>query len=663
MSRRILLAAGLLAAASAALAGPARLDVSVSLEPATREFRARGTVTVGRLATELALNALFAVESIAADGRPLDPAGTVRDGRRVWRLPAADRDRRVEIAWRGTLAALEGSISHRDTLRNARPVADPRGSFLPAASFWHPMVAHGFSSYGVALDLPGGQKGLAPGTLVAETEGDGRYRARFDFPHPSDGIDLMAGPYRVEQRDVVTAGGKPVRLRTYFHPQIADLAAGYLDSVKGYIDLYEGWIGEYPFGEFSVVSSATPTGFGMPTLTYLGIDVLRLPFIRATSLGHEVLHNWWGNGVFADYARGNWSEGLTTFMADYAYKERESEEAARTMRLEWLRDFAALPPAEDRPLAEFTARYHGASQIVGYNKAAMVFLMLRDRIGREAFDAGLRRFWREHRFKVASWSDLRRAFEAEYGASLEPFFAQWLTRAGAPDLRIAGAEAAPRASGYRLRVALEQGAPAYRLRVPLVVRTAAGDVARTVEIEQVRQTVTLDLDQPPLAVLLDPDARLFRRLGPDEAPPILRGLMVDPATALLVVSPSLHAQAQALAARLLDHPPRMLDAPAASPLLVVGLRDDVDAWLDRARLGPRPSEVERGDAQVWMARRDGGGAVGVVSVRDRDALAVATRLLPHYGRSSWLVLEGGRVAARGTWPTRPQSVRLGGAAR
>ena len=82
----------------------------------------------------------------------------------------------------------------------------------------------------------------------------------------------------------------------------------------------------------------------MPTLTYLGIDVLRLPFIRATSLGHEVLHNWWGNGVYPDWQSGNWSEGLTTFLADYAYKEEESEAAAREMRIGWLRDYAAVPP-------------------------------------------------------------------------------------------------------------------------------------------------------------------------------------------------------------------------------------------------------------------------------------------------------------------------------
>jgi aminopeptidase N len=661
MTLRWALAAAGVAVAGVALAGPARLDLSVRLEPASRELHARATLVVDKDATDIALGERFDVMAITVDGRRVEAAGAVQNGRRVWRLPAAEGERRVEIEWRGTLAALDASISHRQTLRQAQPVADLRGSFLPASTLWHPADAHGFSSYRIAIDLPAGQRGLAPGRLLEESEAGGRYRARFEFAHPSDGIDLMTGPYRVTQRDARTAGGKPVRLRTYFHPQIADLADGYLDAVKGYIDLYDAAIGEYPFGEFSVVSSPTPTGFGMPTLTYLGVDVLRLPFIRTTSLGHEVLHNWWGNGVYPEYARGNWSEGLTTFMADYAYKERESEEAARAMRLEWLRDFASLPPGEDGPLAAFTARVHGASQIVGYNKAAMVFLMLRDRIGTKAFDEGLRRFWLDHRFKVASWDDLRRALEAAHGASLESFFAQWLGRAGAPQVRIEAADATRRDDGYRVRVTLAQSSPTYRLRVPLVVRTAGGERARAVDLEGAQQSFVVDVDERPLSVALDPDVRLFRRLAADEAPPILRGLMVDPATALVVVSPALAEGAKALSARLLDHAPQVQPAdrrPPAGPLLVVGLRKDVDAWLAASGLAARPPQAERGDAQVWMIEDGKRGAIGIVSVRDTLALATLERPLPHYGRQSWLVTEGGRVIERGTWPAKPQERRL-----
>ena len=43
--------------------------------------------------------------------------------------------------------------------------------------------------------------------------------------------------------------------------------------------------------------------------------------MQERSLAHEVLHAWWGNAVAVDYERGNWSEALTTFMADYALAE------------------------------------------------------------------------------------------------------------------------------------------------------------------------------------------------------------------------------------------------------------------------------------------------------------------------------------------------------
>ena len=165
----------------------------------------------------------------------------------------------------------------------------------------------------------------------------------------------------------------------------------------------------------------------MPTLTYLGAQVIRLPFIRDTSLGHEVLHNWWGNGVYVDYARGNWAEGLTTFMADYAYKERASGAAAREMRHGWLRDYAALPAGMDKPLAAFTSRTHSASAAVGYGKAAMLFYMVREKIGTDAFDRAIRAFYRDYRFKRASWAELEAAFSKASGQPLGPFFETWLT--------------------------------------------------------------------------------------------------------------------------------------------------------------------------------------------------------------------------------------------
>ncbi|HET7061811.1 MAG TPA: M1 family aminopeptidase [Nitrosospira sp.] len=639
-------------------------DITVRIDPAARRIEGR-TIIIANTSEELALmlGRRFEVLNAQVDDSSIGPAATVRN-MRGWRIPGEKQlPRRIEMHWRGDLASLDTSLDHSQTLGRNEPASGEAGTFLPDSSGWYPYLADKLASYRVTIDLPPGQRGLVPGRLIEESDSEKGYHARFEFPAPTGGIDLMAGPYKVESRSMRGAGGKTIQLRTYFHPQIADLAPSYLDAVKGYIDLYESWIGPYPFTEFSVVSSPTPTGFGMPTLTYLGIEVLRLPFIRSTSLGHEVLHNWWGNGVYPDYAHGNWSEGLTTFMADYTYKERESPEAARDMRLGWLRDFAALPPAQDSALATFTSRTHGASQIVGYHKAAMVFLMLRDWLGRDVFDRGLQSFWREQRFRIASWTDLRHAFETASGRDLHAFFDQWLQRPGAPAVQLTGAKYTDSDSGHLLAVTLEQGTPAYSVRVPVAIRTDKGEESRTLDLQSSRQTFTLNMRDKPSEAALDPDFRIFRRLTPGEAPPILRQIMVDrtTVTVLLPEGGEPREVAQTLAIKLQHREPNVVDSDRLpdAPAVVIGLQDQVDAWLARHKLPGRPEVVDKkGSAQAWTLSRPNGMTLAVVSARDVASLAALIRPLPHYGRQSYVVFDGAKVVGRGAWPTRPQVVKL-----
>ncbi|MBI2961311.1 MAG: M1 family peptidase [Betaproteobacteria bacterium] len=638
-------------------------EISLTIDPRTRALEARDTLSFdsARKAT-LLLAPQFQIKSLAADGRALEPRAETAAGLMRIELPAA---RRIDLSWSGTLAALERNVEHVQTLSAGAPASGPEGTFLPAGSGWYPAVEGTLERYRVEIDLPADQRGLAPGRLLEEREAGERYRARFEFSHPSEGITLIAGPYRIEERQVRTAAGSEVRLRTYFHAEIAALASGYLDAITGYLDLYERWIGAYPFSEFSVVSSPTPTGFGMPSLTYLGIEVLRLPFIRATSLGHEILHNWWGNGVYPDFSRGNWAEGLTNFMADYAYRERESAQGGAAVRLAWLRDYAAMPEKDDLPLVGFVSRRHGASQIVGYNKAAMLFFMLREAIGEPAFDEGVRRFWREHRFRVASWDDLRAAFERASDRDLAAFFDQWLDRPGAPELRMEAARAERLGARWRLRVTLAQRAPAYAFSVPLAISTTGGQFARRVEVSRVRESVEIDSDSEPIAVTLDPEHRLFRRLAPAEAPPILREVMLSADAEMLALSPDPGTQqaARSLASKLFERAPREITValqPRAGVLVVVGLHSDIDAWLSRMGLPPRPAALgaERGSAQVWTQRVGNTRTIALVSARDAQSISALERPLPHYGQQSYLAFDGARNIERGIWPARPPVVNV-----
>jgi hypothetical protein len=367
-----------------------------------------------------------------------------------------------------------------------------------------------------------------------------------------------------------------------------------------------------------------------------------------------VLHNWWGNGVLVDYARGNWAEGLTTFMADYAYKEAESAEAARDTRLGWLRDLAAVPAAEQRPLASFRSRTHGADAVVGYGKSAMLFFMLRDAVGEEAFARGIQRFWQEKRFAVASWDELRAAFEHASGRRLGPFFEQWLRRAGAPSIRISSVKAV---NGGEVELQFEQSRPAYSLRLPLQFSFANGsEETRWVDLEREKQAVRMQLGATPREVRLDPQLRIYRLLERAELPPILRQWIVARSPAVLFAGRS--KAAAVLAERLLESPYREVERSDREPLLIIGLHRDVDAALSRLGLPPRPALLAgKGSAQVWTVS---GSAtpVAVISASDDAALDALARPLPHYGAQSYLAFDGARAIERGTWPPASPAVAV-----
>lgn len=641
-------------------------DMAVKIDPINRTIEGKSTITVKQpRELQLMLGAAFEVTEAVFNDGPLGSGRTDPHQPHVWNMASPFRQQiQFVIHWRGPLLPLDTALDHQQTLGRPVAVTGEAGTFLPDGANWYPRVLGQLVRYKISIELPAGHKGLAAGRLIEETESEQHYRASFEFPHPAEGIDVMAGPYVIESTTHQGRNNSPIRLRTYFHPEISNLSGTYLNAVKRYLDMYESSIGTYPYTEFSVVSSPTPTGFGMPTLTYLGIDVLKLPFIPATSLGHEVLHNWWGNGVYADYRSGNWSEGLTTFMADYAYKEAESSEAARDMRVGWLRDFAALQPGQDAPLTAFTSRTHSASKIVGYNKAAMLFFMLRDQLGEAVFQRALAGLWNTRRFKVTSWQDVQKLFEMISGQNLQPFFTQWLERAGAPAIAINAAKRDAAGSGHQLTLTLAQSAPAYQLRVPIAIQSQDKTETHWLDLSREQQTFTLALAEKPRAVSIDPDARVFRQLLRNEAPPILREAMVNPATETMILTENAEVRkiAAVLAEKLQQRAPTLSDSGdqlSASPTLIIGLQSDVDAWLSTRKLPPRPEQVGiTGTAQVWTQGRDEGASLAVISAKDVASLEALIRPLSHYGRQSYIAFEGRQAILKGVLPLNAQWIKV-----
>ena len=669
---------GLLLAAASAFAAPDLL-LDISLDPQSRQFKAEAELQPGARSFRFLLHESLRVTSARAgnDNAGVDSASGPR-GYRQWTVRLTQPGQKLHIHYEGQLPLLERNRDHRGVLGGMPPMAAPEGSFLASGSGWYPRPAELFT-YRVKLAVPHGQRALVAGKRMSENlpaAAGESYRASFEFSQPSDGIDLMAGPWIVREKTVARPGQAPIYLRTFFPADLdaqPGLAQGYLDDSAAYIERYSRAIGAYPYSEFSIVASPLPTGFGMPTLTYLGAEVLRLPFIRKTSLGHEILHNWWGNGVYVDYQRGNWSEGLTTFMADYAYKEDESASAASEMRLAWLRDAAVLAGENTGTLRDFRSRANAAGATLGYGKAAMLFVMLRDRLGQPAFDQGIRNFWAAQGFRIASWDELQAAFESASGEKLGAFFAAWLDQPALPDVAIAHAESTavrtPGSPPYQLTIRFRKQDARLPLRLPVEISGAGQRETRWVELDAERNTATIPLAFAPQTLRLDPDMRVWRRLQASQLPPILRQWMAGRSPQVVDVArgPEASQAVRQLTGRLFENTPEPL-APARlsnalngkNPVLLVGTHTEVDQALAGAGLPARPASLAgKGSAQVWTVPGQP-YRLAVISGQDAPALSALQRVLPHYGGQSWLVFEQGRVIDKGIWPAGIPEITVAG---
>ena len=71
-----------------------------------------------------------------------------------------------------------------------------------------------------------------------------------------------------------------------------------------------------------------------------------------------------------------------------------------------------------------------------YNKGAAVLHMLRRLVGDDAFFRGLRRFYRDSRFRKVGTDDFRVAMEEESGKKLGRFFERWIYGSTLPKLKV-----------------------------------------------------------------------------------------------------------------------------------------------------------------------------------------------------------------------------------
>lgn len=347
--------------------------------------------------------------------------------------------------------------------------------------------------------------------LMGKQTGGQAWRTSF----PIDGMALVGGGHEVHELE-----HRGVLIRAQLKSEQAKHAEGLLDTVGRLLDLYEPLIGPYPAQEFTVVDNFFSSGFAFSTFILLSSAVIEMGERSQTVHGyidHELLHSWWGNGIFVDPRDGNWCEALATYGANYYGHVLDGNEAeARRKRRNYCHFLTRLSPEDDKPLGTYGLE-GGCGRGIAYNKGAMVFHMLARRIGQENFWSALRALTDEYVGRFASWNNLQDCFERESGRSLESFFQQWVRRGGAPTIQIE--RATYDSSAETITLHLSQTEPTFELDVPVRVTHVDGVLDLSIPLFALSTKVTIPIDVVPRSVEVDPEYHIFRRVPEDDIIP------------------------------------------------------------------------------------------------------------------------------------------------
>jgi len=539
------------------------------------------------------------------------------------------------------------------------------GVYLSASSFFYPYFENNSFSFKAAISIPKDFSCITSGIRLIKKDGFEVWQEEM----PVDELTISCGKFK----EYSLKDGE----RNYYAfllNEDKELADRYLETTQKYVNFYSSLLGEYPYKKFALVENFWETGYGLPSFTLLGSKVIRLPFIISSSYPHEILHNWWGNGVFVDYSSGNWCEGLTVYLADYLIKDNKGK--GREYRRDILKKYRDyVIKKNDFPIRDFVSRHSSAQEAVGYGKAMMFYHMLRNKLTDEVFLNGLRDFYKTNLGEKASFDDLRKSFEKVSGLDLKTFFNQWIDRIGTLKLSLENVLLNYESGLYKVSFQLKQkdSSNYSNLDIPVVFYFNKGIEKKMLSMSSLEGSWEFSFRDKPLAIAIDPDFELFREISPLETPPALSGLLGEKNPYIVLPCNSKDSSFYSSLADswnmdeenkpIIVNDCSISSAPQKAswyfgfenkfhPLLHEYLKQ-YGASLNEKYFFDGKENVDISSATMVFSfydQIDPSRTVAYILSNSPQSMSKIARKLPHYGKYSWLIFdENGNILKTGIW--------------
>jgi aminopeptidase N len=450
------------------------------------------------------------VTSVVSDGRPLQYQHQRDRLRLVLPAPAnAGERRQYTIAYHGVPGA---------GLRIGRNKYGERTFFSSNwpdnARRWLPMIDHPYdkATSEFIVTAPARYQTVANGLLVEEQDlGDGTRVTHWKESVP---IASWLNNIGVAQFASHHAGlVKGVELQTWAFHQDRDAGIATFETpARQALEFYSEYIGPYAYEKLASVQAAG-VGGGMEHASIVFYGENTVSGRPASGLvAHEVAHQWFGDSVTERDWDDAWlSEGFATYCALLFTEHFEGRDA---FVAELKRSQAQIFTTQkaNPTIAVVHDNLSDMKKVLNpliYQKGAWTLHMLRGIIGAEAFQQGLRDYYRRYRDANASTDEFRRAMEETSGTDLAWFFQEWLHQPGWPQL-----DGGWRydAAARQIVIDLQQVQPGSVYRMPIEVGVAVdGRATRTerIQVNDRQNRITIASDREPAAVTLDPNTWLL----------------------------------------------------------------------------------------------------------------------------------------------------------
>ncbi len=287
--------------------------------------------------------------------------------------------------------------------------------------------------YDLVIEIPNGMIVAATGELLNSSSDGTTTKYHYNPHYPVREMVFSASRYFQVESKVVNG----VNISCYYLPHSNWLwEKDTLDAAVNSFILFNSSFGSYPYSTFNVVEAyGFYGGMEYPCQVQISESIVDqhpedYEFYQELIVTHETAHQWWCQLVGNDQIDwGHLDEGLTCWSTDFYFDFYYPDwhyfdnywplDIVRTYY-----DTFSQPSKINQSIYDFLGT-NMSYRYTAYTKAPLIIQKLRLTIGSKDFMTGLRHFFEEYRFKIATFPDLQKSFEKVIGKSLNWFFCPW----------------------------------------------------------------------------------------------------------------------------------------------------------------------------------------------------------------------------------------------